>query len=166
MKKILLLLFSILFINAESKAQENEASDVCSRIERKVDEIEGEIQLNSPLINGSALSSLIIYKDIKNGKAVYYLSLKTRGSTVVVDGKGATILFTDGTKLKKEEDIDVDSDESGFKYSAFITLTPADLVTFSTKKIKMFRLYIFDKIVSPEDSEEFTAYVSCIKKQK
>ncbi len=139
---------------------------ICSKIERMVDDFTGEINLNSPISNNYRLSSMIIYKNINKNKSNYYLGLRTTGSTVVVDGTGATMLFTDGTKLTKPVKIDVEADKDGFEYSVFITLTQADLATLSTKQIKKFRLYIFDEEASQSDGDEFRIFVKCIKSAK
>ena len=75
-------------------------------------------------------------------------------------------MFTDGTKLTKPtEKIDVKYDK-GYEYSAFITLTTADLTTLNTKKVKKFRLYIHDETVSSVEADKFKLYVSCIRKAK
>ena len=92
------------------------------------------------------------------------MSLNTEGSTCVVDGSGATILFTDGSKMYKNVKIDIDANSDGFRYSAFITLTQLDLATLSNKKIKKFRLYIFDQEIESTKSKDFTEYVKCIMK--
>jgi hypothetical protein len=139
---------------------------LCSRLERQIDEFTGEIKINSPMMNGSEISSLIVYKNINKVHTSYYLSLETHGSTAVVDGKGATILFTDGTKWTKPVKIDVDVDTKGFNYSAFISLTQTDIATLSNKKIKKFRLYIYDEEVSSNEADKFKAFLKCIKNIK
>ncbi len=109
---------------------------------------------------------MIIYKHINKGKSVYYLSLRTYGSTVNVNETGVIILFTDGTKWTRQSKIDVDAESSGFEYSAFITLALTDLTTFSTKKIKKFRLYIYDEVVNSSDADKFKLFVKCVKETK
>lgn len=138
----------------------------CSKIDKQIDDFTNEVKLNSPLMSSRQLSPMIIYKHINNGKIVYYLSLSTYGSTVNVNENGVIILFQDGTKWTRASKINVEADSKGFEYSAFITLTPADLVTFSTKKIKKFRLYIYDKEVNSSDAEKFRLYAQCIKTAK
>lgn len=135
----------------------------CSKIDKSVDDFTSEIKFSSPMINGRQLSPMIIYKNINKGKTVYYLSLRTYGSTVNVNENGVIILFQDGTKWSRGSKIDVEADSNGFEYSAFITLTSADLTTFSTKKIKKFRLYIYDEEINSSDAEKFKLYTQCIK---
>jgi hypothetical protein len=139
---------------------------LCPKIEKNIDEFTGLVKFNSPLRNGHSIANVIFYKEINKTRTVYYLSLHTKGSTVVVDGTGATILFSDGTKLTKQIKIDVKPEESGFDYSTFISLTLNDLNVLTEKKIKAFRLYIFDEDVSLVDAYRFKVYANCIKKAK
>jgi hypothetical protein len=138
----------------------------CSKIEKEKDEFTSQIIFSSPLMSGGQISPITIHKYINKGKAVYYLSLNTTGSTVNVNETGVIILFQDGTKWTRASMIDVDAGSNGFDYSAFITLTPADLITFSTKKIKKFRLYIYDEEVNSSDADRFKLYTECIKNAK
>ena len=120
-----------------------------------------ETTLRTPL-----LSDVSIQKYITSKGTFYYLSLRTKGSTVVVDGTGVIILFTDGSKMTKSVKIDVDAGSNGFDYSAFISLTQKDLGILSTKQIKKFRLYIYDQKVKPFEGEEFTYFVKCMMEMK
>ena len=83
-----------------------------------------------------------------------------------VNKTGVIILFTDGTKWTRQSEIDVDAESDGFEYSAFIPLTQEDLITFSTKKIKKFRLYIYDEEIGSCDADRFKIFVKCIKGSK
>ena len=138
----------------------------CSKIFRKVDDFTEDVKLSSPMYTAYKIASMIIYKDISKTKTSYYLRLNTKGSTVTVNGTGATILFTDGTKWSKPDKIDVKAGSNGFDYSAFITLTQADLVTLTTKAIKKYRLYIYDEEVNQSDADKFKIYVKCIREAK
>ena len=138
----------------------------CKKLAREIDDFADVVKINSPLITGSVVSSLFIYKNISKTETKYYLGLRTTGSTVVVDGKNVIVLFTDGTKWANPEKINVKAGKNGFDYSAFIPLTKDDLLVFSEKTIKKFRLYIFDKEVNLGDAEKFLAYVNCIKDAK
>ena len=88
------------------------------------------------------------------------------GLTPTIDGVGATILFDDGTKWINKVKIDVDATEKGFEYKAFIRLTLGDLEKLKSKKIKRFRLYIYDQEIKPNEAEDFQIYVNCIKEIK
>jgi|BioPla2DNA2_1021312.scaffolds.fasta_scaffold36365_2 hypothetical protein len=140
---------------------------LCSKIEKRTDDFTNEVTINNPIIEGRQISSMILYKSVKSGKVSYSLSLRTYGSTVNVGETGVIILFDDGTKMSKPTvKIDVDSDEKGFKYSAYIPLTEIEVKSLTTKKIKKFRLYIYDEEVSPGFAEKFTYYVKCVMEKK
>lgn len=139
---------------------------LCEKIKRRVDDFTGAINLNSPISNDLKIASMIIYKEISKTKTTYYLNLSTIGNTAVVNGTGATILFTDGTKWTKPVKIDVRAGNTGFDYSASITLTQADLNTLATKTIKKYRLYIFDEEINLSDADKFKIYLKCIKEAK
>lgn len=138
----------------------------CSKLKREIDDFTGEIKISSPISSGRQLSPMTIYKHINKSKTVYYLRLRTYGSTLNVSETGVIVLFTDGTKWIKQSKIDVDAESNGFEYSAFINLTPTDLISFSTKKIKKFRLYIYDKEVNSSDADKFKLFVKCVKETK
>jgi hypothetical protein len=140
---------------------------ICLKIEQKKDDFTSEVTINNPIIEGRNISSMILYKTVKSGKVSYSLSLRTYGSTVNVGITGVIILFDDGTKISKPTvKIDVDSDEKGFEYSAYIPLTEIEVKSLTTKKIKKFRLYIYDEEVSPGFAEKFTYYAKCVMDKK
>lgn len=138
----------------------------CSQIERIKDEFTNELKFYTPSMMDGEISPVSIVKVIDKGKSVYYLSLNTIGSSVNVSKKGVIILFEDGTKWTRNEKIDVDAGSDGFEYSAFITLSPTDLTTFSTKKIKKFRLYVYDQEVNSKNAERFKMFTGCIRAAK
>lgn len=138
-------------------------NDPCSKIEREIDDFTDEVSLNTPRVVNRGSSSIILYKIVKNSKVVYYMGLSAYGLTVNIGISGVIILFEDGTKMNKpSEEIDVDTSDSGFEYSAFITLTEAEVQMLSAKKIKKYRLYIYDGEVNSEDANQFAEYVKCI----
>lgn len=140
----------------------------CTKIEREFDDFTGEIKISSPFMISGNLSPIMIYKYLKKGKpTIYYLSLRTSGSTLNVNQKGVNILFEDGTKWNKQQSkINVDANSNGYEYSAFIPLDTTELITFTTKKIKKFRLYIYDENIKSSDADKFRLFVKCIKKAK
>lgn len=136
---------------------------LCLKIERRTDDFTDEVTINNPIIEGREISSMILYKTLTSSKESFALSLRTYGSTVNVGKTGVIILFDDGTKMSKPTvEIDVESDEKGFEYSAYVSLNETEVKSLMTKKIKKFRLYIYDEDVSPSFSEKFTYYVKCI----
>jgi len=139
---------------------------LCENIERKVDEFNGEIGLNSPMIENLDFAPMVILKTISKTGTQYYLALDAIGSTLVYNATGVTILFTDSTKWQRASKVTVKYHDGHYLYSTFITLTQADLVTFSNKRIKKYRLYIFDKDVNEFDGYKFGVYVKCIRNSK
>jgi len=134
----------------------------CSKINRQIDDFTGEIRINSP-VN----SPIVIWKIINNNKICYYLDLTAYGNTANVNKLGVIILFTDGTKwIRSSSKIDVKVGDYGFEYSSFINLIPIDLILFSSKKIKKFRLYIYDVEFSLTEADIFKSFVKYIKESK
>lgn len=106
---------------------------------------------------------MILYKYIESGKVSYYLSLRTYGSTVNFGKTGVIILFDDETKMSKPTiEITVNYDTRGFEYHAFIPLTETEVKSLTTKKIRKFRLYIYDHELRWFFAEKFTYYVKCV----
>jgi hypothetical protein len=146
---------------------ELDTAALCSKIERRVDDFTDKVSLNSPIIESRKLAPMTIYKSIEGIRTVYYLSLRTYGRTANVGESGVIILFDDGTKMNKpSEEIDIDTDDRGFEYSAFIALTETEVQLLTTKKIKKFRLYIYDEEVNPGEANKFTHYVKCVIEKK
>lgn len=95
------------------------------------------------------------------------MRLMTHGSSVVVDGTGVILLFSDGSKITKPSvEIDVDVSDNGYEYTAFFLVNLTDLKTLASKDLKKYRLYIFDGVVNEKDSEDFRIYASQIIKTK
>ena len=143
------------------------ATILCNQIMREVDEFTNEININTPYPGLGESSSVILYKSIKSGKTVYYLSLQTNGSTLNVSKQGVTVLFEDGTKFSKPTAaLDVDAADDGYAYSAFIPITLTEVQIFTKKRIKKFRLYIYDGEISPQTAEKFTFFSKCVIDKK
>jgi hypothetical protein len=141
--------------------------DSCFLIDKKIDEFTGEIKFTTPEYDRYGIAPMVIQKYVNKGKITYYLSLTTYGNTVNVNEKGVFVLFTDGTKWSRNSKVDVDvTDDAKFRSSAFIALTPADVTMFGLKKVKEFRLYIYDEPIFSEDAEQFMTYLKCVKKAK
>ena len=152
----IIILFTALILAIPVMAQED-----CTDIYRKVDDFTGKILMYSPVLKPAT-----IYKTINKGKAVYQLNLRAYGNTAVVNGKGVIILFEDDTKWSKQIKVSIDVDGGKFEYSTFFILTESDILLISTKKIKKFRLDIFDEILDSGEAEKFVSYVNCIKNMK
>jgi hypothetical protein len=140
---------------------------LCLEIEKRTDDFTNEVRINNPIMVGRQISSMILYKLVKSDIVTYYLSLKTYGRTVNIGERGVIILFDDGTRMSKPTvEIDIDIDEKGFEYSAYIPLTETEVNSLTTKKIKKFRLYVYDEEVSPGFADKFRYYVKCVMDKK
>lgn len=136
---------------------------LCSRLESKKDDFDDIIKINSPILSNVAISPMILYKYISKNSKSYYLSLTTYSGSVSVGNRGVIIIFSDGTKWTKNVEVDVDTHEDKFSYSAFIKLTEQELLLFMTKQVKKYRLYIFDREIEPFEARRFSLYAKCIK---
>ena len=164
-----LMMFGLtLFAQTEQVDRQNEAKYLDSlflaemMFRREVDDFTNEIKIDCPVL-GTPARTVHLIKTINRGKVQYFMRLMTQGSSVVVDGKGVYILFTNGTKLMKEgAKVTVDTDHNGYSYSAFLLLTSSDLKILASKNIKKFRLYIFDGELNERESEQFRIYAKNI----
>jgi len=160
MKNLMLLVVLVMMFFTSSVYSQDDFTPIEVKVVSKpnvmrtVDEFTGKVKINS-----SYGENVTVLKYVEGKTTTTYLSLNTTGSTCVVDGTGVIVLFKDGTKwVKNGEEIDCDVNTgsgSSFKYSAFITLTPADIKLFSAKKVKKFKLYIFEGSV--RNPEKFNA---------
>lgn len=131
-------------------------------VEKSIDEYTGEITINTR----TKFDGAMLYKSIKKGVTTYYLNLEAEGSTVNYNTRGVIVLFTDGTKwIKPSEKVSLNY-SSGFHYSSFIRLTPADIEVFSKKFIKGYELYIYDSKLDISEAEEFVMGVNKVKISK
>lgn len=166
MKRVAFLLTIITIICFDIKAQEQIENSICSEIQKQFDEFNNETNYYTPGLINNEISSVIFSKYTKGAKSEFYIRLKSYGATVVIDGYDAAIIFTDNTKWNKHVKIDVDVEKDYFEYTAFIKLTPDDILTFSKKNIKKFRLYIFDNEVDSLQSNNYKIYFNCLKNIK
>lgn len=143
-----------------------EKQNFCTEMSWSIDDFTGEKRIATPLSSNLKMLNTSMSRHINKGLNTYYLSLHAPGGTATVDGKGAYVLFTDGTKWYRNVKISVDADSDGFQYSAFIPINKSDLVLFSQKKINKIRLYIYDSEIDSHESEKFKAYVNCLQTLK
>lgn len=133
-------------------------------IERTYDEMSGKINIESPEING-----IKFIKVIKKNSIRYYLSLDTKGQIVSLYKRDIIILFTDGSKMNKNDEIscEVSSGGGAYDYSAFLSLSENDLLILKKKAIKKFRLYIYDnEPLEADQPETLKWYITEICKLK
>lgn len=60
----------------------------------------------------------------------------------------------------------MEPDKDQYEYTAFVPVTAADLLALSTKRIKKYRLYIFDEDVSASEADKFSLFTKCVLEAK
>lgn len=138
----------------------------CSQLSENIDEFTNEKTISTPLTEATNLASVSLMKVSKKGKpSAFYLSLRSYGNTLNVNEKGVILIFEDKTKWIKNAEIDVEAEKGSYEYSAFITLSQNDLKLFSSKRIKKFRLYIYDTTLNAGFANKFLNYTKCMLKR-
>ena len=139
--------------------QEYDKNDLKNQIEKRVDDFSGRVEFNSELFQNA-----VVYKYIKDDTTKYYLKLKTVGYTLNVNCNGVSVIFDDGTKWEKQSEVSVDVKEGdGWYYSSFIELSDNDVNLFASKKIKKYKLYIYEDDLGESFSNIFRIYVDIIR---
>jgi hypothetical protein len=161
-----LIAFFLLQISLIQAFAQETKEDTCALITKEVDDFSGEVTFSSPLSEGFRILDARIIKVKDKKSTVCYLRLNAPGGTLNLNERGVTLIFTDGTKWKKDVKISVSSAKVDWTYSAFITLKPEDLSLFSKKIIKKYQLFIYDNELSEYDGIYFRQYVRCIRKAK
>ena len=120
-----------------------------SQIEKEYDEFDEKTSWQSPI-----LKNVVFYKTkYKDGSIARYLRVMASGSTLNVGEKGLTVIFEDGTRFERP-DAKVDADPgygSGWSYRIFERVSDEDLNLFATKKIKAYKLYIYEGALYGKD---------------
>ncbi|WP_312297872.1 hypothetical protein [Chryseobacterium sp.] len=138
----------------------------CSQLSENDDDFTNEKTIRTPMTEGNNLAPASLTKVSKKGRpSAYYLSLRAYGNTVNVNERGIILIFEDNTKWIKNAEIDVEADKDSYEYSVFITLSQNDLKLFSSKRIKKFRLYIYDATLNAGFASKFLNYTKCLLKR-
>jgi hypothetical protein len=133
-------------------------------LSKEIDDFDGETRIGHPYFD-----VVNLYKTITKGIPRYYLSLNAGGITPNVGIKGVDILFMDGSKLNKpaiEVDVDINTDGSGYTYSAFLTLTTEEMKKLSKQPIRKFRLYVYDGMLSLEEGVLIMGFAGALLQAK
>ena len=77
-------------------------------------------------------------------------------------GKGVIVIFTDSTIWTRPAKINTYPVNNLLEYNTDLTLTEADVLLFSTKKIAKYMLYIFNQDIDKATADNFQAAVKCI----
>lgn len=131
------------------------AQNSCSVI-IETDDFTGEINKYSQTKN------LLFWQVIKDYDTTNYIDFTTTSSHLSVDGKGLIVLFKDGSKLEWPYKIKVNAANGKYNYSCFFSPTESDLIELSSKDIDKYRMYIYDKDISPQEAEEFRTKLKCL----
>ena len=171
MKKLLLVLLALCWLNLVSYSQEK--NKYADDIKVSNDKFDGSITWRSPNYGkGIAATSLepVVFVKIKNNDEIKtFLNLTTYGETINIGKQGVIILFADGDKIEfPNEKIEVESILAGgtyltYKYSAFIQLNEEQLEKFITKDLEDFRLYIYSSFISKKKRKAIKGWSLAIK---
>lgn len=154
-KKLSLLLFSIIIFTQTSFSQEIKIDRYCKKIKTELDKFSGETKHRSPL-----LKQIGFTKIIKGDEQIIYMSIRTVGSTPPT-GEGVIILFENGERITKniETSVRVNS-KAQFEHSAFFGLTREDIELLKNNTITDTKLYIFDMKITK--AIQYRAYITCL----
>jgi hypothetical protein len=128
-------------------------------VKREVDKFTNEVQLNADFPKWFR-----IIKYVKGGRATYYASLWTEGTTGNYAKKGAIILFEDGSKITKDE-AEIDCDYRAgvmYDYTAFFPLNDWDLSLLTTKRTVGVRLFVVDREWGEKKGDNIKEQLNCL----
>jgi len=132
----------------------------CSFIKTTIDKFDGTITMRSPIDN-----PCLFIKHIRNGDTTLIFRPTASGSTLNTNIKGVIILFKDGTKIERpNEIINVNSATgTGWEYSAYMHLTKEEEAQFLISPMTDYRLYIYDATVTNYAGKIYQKILNCIK---
>lgn len=160
--KHLLLVCAFAIIACGVNAQEQTVKDICSGIERFTDDSTHQVKMYSPGMWDSTVVPLIFSKWVTQDTVSFSLYLSTRTDMVLKNGKGVIVIFTDSTIWTRPAKINTYPINNLLEYNTDLTLTEADVLLFSTKKIAKYMLYIFNQEIDKATADNFQAAVKCI----
>lgn len=150
MKKTLLsaLLFSTLSFSQISN------DSIASRLEdylSSVDKFTGKKTYYSPYSENLSIVK-VVYK--KNDFS-QFIKIDVKGSTVNYNCKGLIILFENGMKINRPNEVVETNYSDGFRYSVWFKPTAKEIALFKKYKITDVELYIYDAHISDYDATSF-----------
>lgn len=132
----------------------------CDDIDYEKDKFEKIERFYTPRKDG-----INFLKTIENEKTSIYMTVRTHGAGLTVEGKGLYLLFEDGTKISKpNEIIDVDIAINGYVYEAFFVLTKNDIKLLTEKTMTDKRLVVYDGTVDKDSAAILKEYLKCLVK--
>lgn len=131
----------------------------CNEIEEENDKFTNKTTFDSPILNP------ISFRKVKIGdKVSTFIKIDVIGITANVGKKGVIILFEDGTKIERPDeviDVNVNKKGGGFLYRSFFELNQEDIEKLSQNRISDVRLFIFDREIN--NGFKLQEYMKCIK---
>lgn len=155
MRNTLILFIFFVLLYTTSYSQTN------CEIKKEVDKFEGTIRFRTDDFKWCSFT-----KVVKSSDTLYYVYLTAEGMTANYLKRGVIILFTDGSKIEKN-DAEVDCKYRAgtmYDYSAFIRLTEDDLNQLTTKTMSAFRLYIYDRGFGEKKALKLAESLKCLIK--
>ncbi len=136
---------------------------LCKYVTKIKDKFDGSLTYHTP-----SYFENISFTRVKSEEGVVsmYMSKKTYSYERKSGLKGAYILLENGEKISKPKaniKVEYDKNRLGskkYKYSAFFTLTKAEIAKLKAYKITDIRLYIYDEKI--KDGEKYRQYINCI----
>lgn len=132
----------------------------CVDIVKDYNEFEQTTTYYTPLLRKCGLTKVIDKK-----RTTYYLSLSAEGSTLNIGEIGVKIILSNNQIISfpnAKIDVDVPSNGSGWRYSAFINVLPDKLQLLKKYKIIKWQLFIYNGSQDDYDAAEFIKLVNCI----
>ena len=161
---IAVLLATIVTAQEYSKKELKAINLGIEAITKTYDEFDDRTTWRSPLLKNISFTKV---KD-KDGEVRMYLRISTVGLTLNVSEKGLIVIFEDGSRFERPAaKIDVDAGSaSGWDYIAFESVNEEELNLFATKKVKAYRLYIYDGALYGKDALYTLGYAQGIQDSK
>ena len=132
----------------------------CDEIEYEKDKFENIERFYTPIKDG-----ILYLKTRENGKTTIYMTVRVHGKELSVNGKGFYVLFEDGTKISKPDDvITVDVATNGYVYEGFVELTRNDIKLLTEKIMTDKRLIVYDGTVDKDSAIILKEYLKCLVK--
>lgn len=159
-----ILLVTIVTAQEYSKKDLKSIDKGKSEITKEYDEFENTTTWRSPLLKNISFTK-VKYKD---ETVRMYLRITTYGSTLNVGEKGLTVIFEDGSRFERPAaEIDANTSSGyGWRYTAFVSIDDEDLKLFATKKVKAYKLYIYEGALYGKDLALTLGYAQGILESK
>ena len=166
MKKILFLLLCIPMVCLGQEISTDKIEKIKNTIKTEYDSLEKEVFIESKIIPGKISINRFI-RPYYQGNTYVNFTINSNDNYFGLDKKGGVITFETGEELKLHETLNTTITDNGYNFSISIKIIGQKLWEwFSTRKIKKYRLYKYEVILSKEQSEDFLIAFKIIKDMK